>query len=95
MFIVFLKFSANKQQAAGLMTGHNEWIGSGLTDGVFLLVGSLQPGLGGAIVAHHTTREELEIRIQADPFVAHDVVTAELFEVSPAKSDPRLAFLVA
>ena len=94
MFIAFLKFSTNEHQAASLMAGHNEWIQSGLADGVFLLVGSLQGGLGGAIVAHHTTRAELEIRIQDDPFVAHDVVTVELFEVSPAKSDPRLAFLV-
>ena len=95
MFIVFLKFSANKRQPADLMARHNEWIKRGLADGVFLLVGSLQPGLGGAIVAHQTTREELEIRLQDDPFVAQDVVTVELFEVSPAKSDPRLAFLVA
>lgn len=95
MFIVFLKFSKNKHRAGELMARHNEWIGSGLADGVFLLVGSLQPGLGGAIVAHHTTREELEVRLKDDPFVASDVVTVELFEVSPAKSDPRLAFLVA
>jgi uncharacterized protein YciI len=94
MFIAFLKFSTNKHQAADLMARHNEWIKSGLADGVFLLVGSLEPGLGGAIVAHHTTREELEARLQDDPFVARDVVTVELFEVSPAKSDPRLAFLV-
>ena len=94
MLIVFLKFSANKQRAGALMQGHNEWIRSGLADGVFLLVGSLQPGLGGAIVAHQTTREELELRLQSDPFVAENVVTVELFEVSPAKSDPRLAFLV-
>ena len=94
MFIALLKLSTNKHQAADLMAGHNEWIQRGLADGVFLLVGSLQPGLGGAIVAHHTTREELEMRLRADPFVAHAVVTVELFEVSPAKSDPRLAFLV-
>jgi uncharacterized protein YciI len=94
MFIAFLKFSKNKHQAADLLARHNEWIKSGLADGVFLLVGSLQPGLGGAIVAHNTTREELEVRLEDDPFVARDVVTVELFEVSPAKSDPRLAFLV-
>lgn len=94
MFIVFLKFSANKHRAGALMAGHNEWIQSGLAEGVFLLVGSLQPGLGGAIVAHRTTREELQLRLQSDPFVAENVVTGELFEVSPAKSDPRLAFLV-
>ena len=94
MFIAFLRFSANKHQANELMAGHNQWIASGLADGVFLLVGSLRPSLGGAVVAHNTTREELEKRLRADPFVAHDVVTVELFEVSPAKSDPRLAFLL-
>ena len=72
MFIAFLRFSKNKHQAADLMARHNEWINSGLADGVFLLVGSLQPGLGGAILAHHTTREELEVRLQDDPFVARD-----------------------
>jgi uncharacterized protein YciI len=76
------------------MAAHNQWLASGLADGVFLLVGSLQPRLGGAVVAHNTTREELDERLQADPFVEHDVVTVELFEVSPVKSDPRLAFLL-
>jgi uncharacterized protein YciI len=95
MFIVFLRFSTNKHRAADHLTRHDEWIKSGLADGVFLLVGSLQPGLGGAILAHHTTREELEVRLHDDPFVAHDVVTVELFEVSPARSEPRLAFLIA
>jgi uncharacterized protein YciI len=93
MFIVFLKFSANKHRAGALMAGHNEWLRSGLADDVFLLMGSLQPALGGAIVAHRTTREELELRLQSDPFVAEGVVAVELYEVSPAKSDPRLAFL--
>jgi len=46
MFIVLLKFSDNKGQAGEFMEGHNEWIKRGFDDGVFLLVGSLQPGLG-------------------------------------------------
>ncbi len=32
------------------MDGHNEWIKRGFDEGVFLMVGSLQPNLGGAIV---------------------------------------------
>jgi uncharacterized protein YciI len=94
MFFVLLRFSQNKHQAGELMATHNEWISRGLADGVFLLAGSLQPRLGGAVVAHNTTREELTARIRDDPFVAHDVVTVELVEFSPAKSDPRLAFLL-
>ncbi|MBN9164243.1 MAG: hypothetical protein BGO98_00530 [Myxococcales bacterium 68-20] len=95
MHVVLLRFSNNKSRAAELMAGHNEWIKRGFDEGVFMLVGSLQPTLGGVVIAHNTTRAELEARVQADPFVAQDVVKAELLEVSPSKADPRLAFLLA
>jgi uncharacterized protein YciI len=94
MFIVLLRFSHAKGRASELMTAHNEWIRRGLDEGVFLLVGSLQPNLGGVVLAH-AARSELEQRVRSDPFVAHDVVRAELLEVSPSKTDPRLAFLLA
>ena len=51
MFIVLLKFSRNKARAGQFMDGHKEWIKRGFDDGVFLLAGSLQPNLGGAIAA--------------------------------------------
>lgn len=94
MFIVLLKFSDNKGQAAELMEDHNEWIKSGFDDGVFLLVGSLQPGLGGGIVAHNTSLIDLETRVNDDPFVAQKVVTVEILEITPARSDERLQFLL-
>lgn len=94
MFVIVLRFSDNKGRASELMTAHNEWIKRGMDDGLFLLVGSLLPGLGGAVIAHNITRAELEERLRSDPFVEHDVVKAELLEVSPSRSDPRLAFLV-
>ena len=47
MFIVLLKFADNKGQAGRFMEGHQAWIKRGFDDGVFLLVGSLQPNLGG------------------------------------------------
>lgn len=94
MFIVLLKFSDNKGQAGELMEGHNEWIKRGFDDGVFLLVGSLQPGLGGGIVAHNTSHSALEARVNADPFVMENVVTAEILEITPAKADERLSFML-
>lgn len=95
MFIVLLRFSNARSRASELMPGHNDWIRRGLQDGVFLLVGSLQPSLGGAVLAHDVTRAALLERISQDPFVVHDVVQAEIFEVSPSKTDARLAFLLA
>ncbi len=94
MFIVLLKFSDNKGNAGQFMEGHNEWIKRGFDDGVFLLAGSLQPKLGGGIVAHNTSLPDLESRVNSDPFVAENVVKAEILEITPAKADTRLNFLL-
>jgi uncharacterized protein YciI len=94
MFIVFLKFSANKSQASQFMDGHKEWIKRGLDDGVFLLVGSLQPNLGGGILAHNASLPDLQSRVNEDPFVAENVVSAEILEITPSMFDDRLKFLL-
>ena len=94
MFIVLLKFSSNKAQAGQFMDGHKEWIKRGFDDGVFLLAGSLQPNLGGAIVANDTSLPDLQNRVNDDPFVAENVVSAEILEITPSKTDERLKFLV-
>lgn len=95
MFVVLLKFSANKAKAGQFMDGHNAWLKQGFAEGVFLLAGSLKPGLGGAILANGATAEDLQRRVNEDPFVAEDVVRAEIFEIAPSKMDDRLNFMVA
>ena len=94
MFIVLLKFSENKDNASQFMEGHKEWLKRGFDDGVFLLAGSLQPKLGGALVAHDTSLSDLQSRVNTDPFVAENVVNAEILEIDPAKTDARLSFLL-
>jgi uncharacterized protein YciI len=94
MFVVLLRFSDNRDQAGHFMEGHNQWIKSGFEEGVFLVAGSLQPQLGGAVVAHNTTLSDLQSRVNEDPFVAENVVAAEIFEISPAQADERLQFLL-
>lgn len=93
MFIVLLKFSGNKDQAGQFMEGHNEWIKRGVNDGVFLLVGSLQPNMGGGILAHNTSLQDLQSRVNDDPFVMENVVSPEILEITPSKVDERLQFL--
>jgi uncharacterized protein YciI len=94
MFIVLLKFSDNKGQAGQFMEGHNEWISRCFDDGVFLMVGSLQPNLGGGIVAHNTSLSDLQHRVNDDPFVSEDVVSAEIIEITPSRAEERLNFLL-
>ena len=94
MFIVLLKFSDNRGQAGQFIEGHKEWIKRGFDDGIFLLVGSLQPNQGGGIVAHNTSLADLQTRVNADPFVAENVVTADILEIAPSRTDDRLDFLL-
>jgi uncharacterized protein YciI len=93
MFFVLLKFSDNKGRAGQFMEGHKEWIKRGFDDGVFLLAGSLQPNLGGVIVAHKTSLADLQQRVSDDPFVAEKVVSAEILDVAPSRVDERLKSL--
>jgi uncharacterized protein YciI len=95
MFVVLLKFSGNRSQAGQFMLGHKDWIQRGFDDGIFLLVGNLQPGLGGGIVAHNTSLPELQARVNADPFVVEGVVSAEILEIAPSRADERLKFMAA
>jgi uncharacterized protein YciI len=95
MFVVLLRFGKNRARAIEFMAAHEDWIGRGIKEGAFLVVGSLQPRLGGAIVAHRSTRSELESRLALDPFVANGVVDVEVLEIAPSKVDDRPRFLLA
>ncbi|EJL78822.1 hypothetical protein PMI15_04112 [Polaromonas sp. CF318] len=94
MFCVFLRFSSNKGRAAQHVAEHKRWIDQGFNEGVFLVTGSLAGNLGGMVLAHNTTREALQARVALDPFVAENVVDAEIVEMLPNRSDERLRFLL-
>jgi len=94
MFVVLLRFSNNRSAAAQHLQGHREWIKRGFEDGVFLLAGNIQPGLGGGVLAHNTSLAELQSRVNIDPFVAEDVVSPEVIEIAPGMADKRLSFLL-
>jgi uncharacterized protein YciI len=94
IFVVLLKFSINKAQAGSYIGGHNEWLKRGFDDGVFLLSGSIQPELGGAVLAYNTSLSDLQIRVNDDPFVIENVVIAEIVEITPGQTDERLGFIL-
>lgn len=94
MFVIVLRLTEKKNEAAPFMDGHKAWIRKGVDDGVFLLVGSLQPNAGGVILAHNTSPTDIQTRVDADPFVVENIVTAEILEISPAMAEDRLQFLL-
>lgn len=93
MFVILLTFAERRDQAPLHMAAHNDWLQRGFDDGVFIMSGSLKPGLGGCVMALATTRDEIEARVASDPFVAEGVVSAQVFEIAPGRTDARLAFL--
>lgn len=95
MFLVLLRFADNQAEAADHLAAHNAWIRRGFDDGAFLLVGSVPPGVGGAILAHGGDRSDVEKRVAEDPFVAEGVVAPEIIEITPNLTDERLRFLAA
>ena len=95
MYFITLTFGDNKADAPKHMAAHNDWVAKGLSDGVFLMVGSLVPQAGGAILATGEDRAAIETRIASDPFVSEGVVIPTIHEFAPGKTDPRLAFLAA
>ena len=94
MFVVFLRFSQQKDRVGEFMDGHRAWLSQGFDDGVFLVAGMLEQGQGGAIIAHGESREALEARVEDDPFVQGQVVAPEILEIDPARADERLQFLL-
>ncbi len=95
MFIVFLTFTDQKHLAPEFMQRHLDWIASGINDNIFLLAGSLAAGKGGCILAHNTTKEALIQQVGLDPFVEHNIVSAEVIEVEPKMSNEKLQFLMS
>ena len=85
MFIVLLRFSSNKGQAGQFMADHNAWIKRGFDDGVFLLVGSLQPGSGGGIMAHDTSLSDLQMRVNDDPLSPKSLSAPKLLKLRHQK----------
>ena len=94
LFFATLRF-ADRTLAPDHLPGHRAWIDRGLDGGTILLVGGLEPDLGGALLLTAGDRVGAETFVAEDPFVEHGVVTAEILEIAPARTDPRLDALRA
>lgn len=94
MYIIFLRFGPHRSQAGQWMAGHVQWIQRGLDEGVFLMAGSLDDAQGGVVLAANMERAEVQRRVEQDPFVVHQVVTADIHAVAPSRMAPGLAGLL-
>jgi uncharacterized protein YciI len=91
MFIILLKFSKNRDRASDYMDAHKKWLKQGFDDGVFFMAGSINPQLGGAILAKNISHETIVARVQLDPFVVENIVDAEVLEINPSRMSERFS----
>lgn len=95
MYIILLRMTPHRDRAAAVSGQHKAWIERGIADGVFLLAGTLEPKLGGVILASGLSRAELDARIALDPFVEVGAVEPEVLSVTPSMLHERLRTLGA
>lgn len=95
MFLVSLRMTGTREQAAPWMAAHKDWLQAGFDDGVFLAAGNLLGQPGGGILAHGVAETALRQRLALDPFVANGIVDVALAGFTPARTDARLDFLLA
>lgn len=93
MYIITLNLTEQKSKAPEFMAAHNDWIARGFEDGVFLLVGSLKPQGGGAILTNGADLASLQQRVSEDPFVREGIAEPHIQELAPGRTDARLSFL--
>ena len=93
MFVIVIRYKVPLTQIDSALADHRGWLDKGFNDGVFILAGPQVPRVGGVIMAHNTTREDLLIRLSEDPFHRLGLSDFELIDVAARKTDPRLEFL--
>ena len=71
---------------------HNEWIKRGFDEGAIVMVGTVHPGIGGAVFVRGNSMEEAQALVNQDPFVRERVVEAEILEIEPKKAIDELAW---
>ncbi|WP_299770974.1 hypothetical protein [uncultured Pseudoteredinibacter sp.] len=94
IFVVVLRFAENRDLAIKYMSSHNDWITKGISEGKVLIVGGLESGNGGCIIARSSDRPSLDEFIQKDPFIENDIVSSEVIEFTPSLSSEGLNFLL-
>jgi len=94
MHIVVLRFTELRAEAPRWLDGHKAWLQQGFDDGVFLMAGSLRAQQGGVVMAHQVDSKDLQQRVDADPFVMQGIVSAEILDIAPARTDDRMRFLL-
>ena len=67
MFVLISRFSQPLDEITSYLTPHSEWVQHHYASGRFLVSGRREPPIGGVIVAHAASEQELREILAMDP----------------------------
>ena len=78
MFLLLGRYTAPSDQVDPHRDGHLAWVGEHVAAGHFVAGALEEGGVGGAIIAFASSRDEVEAWTQADPFIANGVFAYDI-----------------
>lgn len=82
MFIISLTYQGQIEAIDAALPAHAEWLREGYARGLFLVSGRKVPRTGGIIFAVGE-REEIERKLETDPFKLAGLATYDITELAP------------
>lgn len=95
MFIISLTYKKPLPEVDTCADGHLAFLDRYFANKTFIVSGRKNPRTGGVILAHNTTREDLESILQEDSFYQNGVADYEITEFIPVKLAPGFEHFVS
>lgn len=85
MFVVLYAYSKPLEEVDALRGAHLAFLDKQYAAGRFVVSGRQNPPVGGVLISHLDSREELEQIVRQDPYISNGAATYQIIEFSPAK----------
>lgn len=95
MFVIVLTYLKPIEEMDRLRPPHLDFLDKYYAKGIFIASGRQTPMKGGVILAHTSSRTEIEQIIEEDPFKTEGAATYEIIEFTPNKHIPALKDVLA
>ncbi|MBG6245948.1 hypothetical protein CS369_16400 [Candidatus Symbiopectobacterium sp. 'North America'] len=90
VYVVVLTYVRPLEAIDEQIPAHVEWLKQGYADGVFLASGRRIPRTGGVILAKSDSLEQLQVRLNQDPFQKLGLAHADIIPFDASMTAPAL-----
>jgi uncharacterized protein YciI len=94
-FLIFIRYTAPISDIELHTASHRAFLQEGYDSGMLLMSGPLVPRTGGVLIARADSPEQVMAFLARDPFTLAGVVSHELIEFKPVKSQAFVADWIA